>query len=128
MSNSLLSNTSAHSIASHDCLGSHDMLMLCTFSLAVLLCLVYASYACPGHVQLLAGQPSAKKGVIDGPRDTATFNQPRGICKEESTGQLIVVDGVGSTAVLCTVATSGQDVGASLSQSLSLSTAHQASS
>ncbi|WIA12643.1 hypothetical protein OEZ85_006295 [Tetradesmus obliquus] len=69
-------------------------------------------------VQLLTGQPSGAKGVKDGPRDTASFNQPRGICKEETSGQLIVVDGVGSTAVLRSVVTSGQNAASGTSAHL----------
>ncbi|WIA32802.1 hypothetical protein OEZ86_005984 [Tetradesmus obliquus] len=62
-------------------------------------------------MQLLAGQPSGPKAVVDGPRGTASFSQPRGLCKEEASGQLLVVDGVGGTAVLRTVVTSGRDAG-----------------
>jgi hypothetical protein len=62
-------------------------------------------------MQLLAGQPGAAKGVKDGPKTTATFNQPRGLCKEEASGRLIVLDGVGRGAVLRTVVPSGQHAG-----------------
>jgi hypothetical protein len=73
-----------------------------------------------GDAVLLTGQQggSTSKVMRDGPRGTASFVQPRGLCVERTTGQVIMVDGpspwdplTSHSAVLRTVAVSGPAAG-----------------
>ncbi len=65
-----------------------------------------------GRYTLLAGDPQAKGEVVDGTGNAARFNQPRDMCQLPGSGDLLVVDGIGSSAVVRYVSIATGDLGA----------------
>ena len=49
---------------------------------------------------LIAGNPKASPDIVDGIGPAARFSQPRGMCQLVGSGNLLMVDGAGSTAVV----------------------------
>jgi hypothetical protein len=74
-----------------------------------------------GDAVLVTGQQEFPQVMHDGPRGTASFAKPRGLCVERTTGHIIVVDGPSPwdpmhpshSAVLRTVTVSGSTYDAS---------------